>query len=313
MTRPLFVLSLPRSGSTLLQRVLAAHDQIATAAEPWLLLPHGYALREQGMAAEYTQPVAARAIREFVQQLPAGEDDYWAALGGFAMELYTKAGGADATYFLDKTPRYHFVAPELFRMFPDAKFIFLWRNPLAVVSSIVGTWTKGKWNVDRWQGDLRGVAALVEAREAHRQTTLAVNYETLLEEPDRAWPLIFEYLELPFDPGILTTFADVQLEGKMGDPTGIHHYQELSTEPIEKWKRALGTPWRKRWCRSYLDWIGPARLTTMGYDPADLRRELDALPSSPRHLFSDAVHGSYWTWAQRRKRAAFRRMAPRVR
>ena len=41
-------------------------------------------------------------------------------------------------------------------MFPDAKVIFLWRNPLAVVASIVETWTKGKWNVDRWQGDLRG-------------------------------------------------------------------------------------------------------------------------------------------------------------
>lgn len=99
----------------------------------------------------------------------------------------------------------------------------------------------------------------------------------------------------------------------MGDPTGVHRYQELSTEPLEKWKRTLGTPWRKRWCRAYLDWIGPERLVTMGYDPAELRRELDSLPSSPRHLASDAVHGSYWTWAQRRKRAAFRRMAPRVR
>ena len=92
MTKPVFVLSLPRSGSTLVQRVLAAHEEIATAAEPWLLLPHGYALRERGMAAEYTQPIAARAIREFVAQLPAGEDDYWAALGAFAMDLYTRGG-----------------------------------------------------------------------------------------------------------------------------------------------------------------------------------------------------------------------------
>ena len=313
MTEPLFVLSLPRSGSTLLQRVLGAHEQIATTAEPWLLLPHGYALRERGMAAEYTQPVAARAIREFVQQLPSGEDDYWAALAGFARELYAKAGGADSTYFLDKTPRYHFITPELFRMFPEAKCIFLWRNPLAVVSSIVQTWTKGRWNVDRWQGDLRGVPALVEAYEAHRATTLAVNYETLVTEPERTWPRIFEYLGLPFDPALLNSFADVQLKGKMGDPTGIHSYRELSTEPIEKWKGALGTIWRKRWCRAYLDWIGPARLATMGYDAADLRRQLDGLPSSPRHLLSDAVHGTYWTWAQRRKSAAFKRMAPRVR
>ena len=51
----------------------------------------------------------------------------------------------------------------------------------------------------------------------------------------------------------------------------------------------------------------------MGYDAETCARELDALGSTPRHVASDAVHGTYWTWAQRRKRAAFRKMAPRVR
>ncbi len=313
MIRPIFVLSLPRSGSTLVQRVLATHPQISTAAEPWLLLPHGYALRERGMAAEYTQPIAARAIREFVAELPEGEDDYWSALRGFALELYTKAAEPDATHFLDKTPRYHYIAPELFRLFPDAKVIFLWRNPLAVVASIVETWTRGRWNVDRWQGDLRGVASLVEASQAHAEDTLAVNYESLVSTPETTWPGIFTYLELPFDPSLLTSFADVRLRGTMGDPTGVDRYQELSTEPLDKWKRTLANPWRKRWCREYLEWIGDERLAMMGYDAETLRTELDAVGSTPRHVASDAVHGSYWAWAQRRKRAAFRKMAPRVR
>jgi hypothetical protein len=105
----------------------------------------------------------------------------------------------------------------------------------------------------------------------------------------------------------------VRLQGNMGDPTGVHRYQELSTEPIEKWKQTLGTTWRKRWCRSYLDWIGADRLATMGYDLDALRGELDALPSSARHVASDAVRSAYWRRAQRRKRAAFKKMAPRVR
>ncbi len=313
MITPVFVLSMPRSGSTLVQRVMAAHPQISTAAEPWLLLPHAYALRERGMAAEYTQPLAARAIREFVDELPGGEADYWAALRGFALELYGKASEPEATHFLDKTPRYHYVAPELFKMFPDARVVFLWRNPLAVVSSIVRTWTKGMWNVDRWQGDLRGVVSLVETYEAHRDTTLAVNYETLVSDPATAWPRIFEYLGLPFDPAQLTSFSKVRLSGSMGDPTGVARYQELSMEPLDKWKQTLGGPWRKRWCREYLDRIGAGRLAVMGYDHAELRRELDALPPTPRHAVSDVLHGSYWTWAQRRKRAAFKKMAPRVR
>lgn len=313
MIEPIFLLSLPRSGSTLVQRVLGAHPQIGTTAEPWLLLPHAYALREQGLAAEYTQPIAARAIREFVNGLPGGEDDYWTALRTFSLDLYERAAGPGATHFLDKTPRYHFITPELFRMFPDAKVVFLWRNPLAVVASIVDTWTKGRWNVDRWQGDLHGIAQLVEAYEEHADRSLAVNYESLVGDPDTTWPRIFEYLEVPFDPALLNAFSDVRLAGAMGDPTGVHRYQELSTEPLEKWKGTLGHAWRKRWCREYLDWIGTERLAVMGYDAAVLRSDLDALPSSPRMAVSDAMHGAYWTWAQRRKRAAFRKMAPRVR
>src|SRR4029077_20657617 len=116
---------------------------------------------------------------------------------------------------------YHFIAPELFRMFPDAKIIFVWRNPVAVVSAILQTWTRGRWNVDRWQEDLRGVGAVVEARQAHMDSTMAVNYEALVSDPDTTWPRIFDYLELPYDPSLLTAFSQVKLSGTMGDPTGV--------------------------------------------------------------------------------------------
>ena len=311
--RPIFLLSLPRSGSTLAQRVLAAHPAIATAAEPWVLLPHLYASRERGIAAEYTQPMAARAIGEFVRQLPQGERDYREALHDFAIDLYSRAAGEDAVYFLDKTPRYHYVVDDLLATFPDARFIFLWRNPLGVVASIVETWTKGRWNVDRWQGDLRGIASLVDAYSTHRDATFAVRYEDLVADPDATWPPVFEHLDLPFDPELLTRFDDVALEGSMGDPTGVHRYSTISAEPLEKWRTTLANPYRKRWCREYLRWIGAERLTTMGYDLDALLADLDELGGTPRSVASDAVHGGYWAMAQRRKRSAFKRMAPRVR
>lgn len=311
--QPIFLLSMPRSGSTLAQRVLASHAEISTAAEPWVLLPHAYATRERGIAAEYTQPVAARAIREFIDGLPGGEGDYWRALRGFALELYTAAADPSARYFLDKTPRYHFILPELDLLFPDAKLIFLWRNPLAVVASICETWTRGRWTVDRWKGDLDGIIDLVDAYLGSQERAIAVNFEALVGDPLATWPTLFAYLDLNFDPSVLTAFADVDVHGTMGDPTGVHDYRELSTQPLEKWRRQLGSPWRKRWCHDWLDRIGSERLAVMGYDHDALLEELDALPSRPRLLVSDAVHGLYWRRAQRRKRAAFRRMAPRVR
>jgi hypothetical protein len=311
--QPIFLLSMPRSGSTLVQRVLGAHRAISTAAEPWLLLPHAYALRESGIAAEYTQPVAARAIREFIDRLPEGEDDYWRALRAFVLELYTKVADPGATYFLDKTPRYHFIVPEIGRLFPDAKLVFLWRDPLAVVASICETWTRGRWTVDRWKADLDGLISLVDAYREIGDRALGVNYEALVSDPLGTWPSVFAYLGLPFEPDVLTSFSDVALGGSMGDPTGVHAYQHLSTEPLEKWKRQLGSPWRKRWCRDWLARIGAERLALIGYDHDALVAALDDLPVNPWTIASDAVYGSYWRLAQRRKRTAFKRMAPRVR
>ncbi|MBT8101022.1 MAG: sulfotransferase, partial [Gammaproteobacteria bacterium] len=53
MLRPVFLLSLPRSGSTLLQRMLMTHPAISSVPEPWLLLPIFYPRRTSGHSAEY--------------------------------------------------------------------------------------------------------------------------------------------------------------------------------------------------------------------------------------------------------------------
>src|SRR5665213_3086127 len=55
--RPIFIFSISRSGSTLLQRVLAAHPEVATVSEPWLLLPFVYSMRTEGVIADYVHPL----------------------------------------------------------------------------------------------------------------------------------------------------------------------------------------------------------------------------------------------------------------
>lgn len=291
---PLFVLSLPRSGSTLVQRVLAAHDEVSTAPEPWVILPQVYAMRERGAFAEYGQVPAARALREFAQRLPGGEQAYREELRRFLLSLYETASGGRGAYFLDKTPRYHFVIEDLFRIFPDARFVFLWRNPLSVVSSIVETWAGGAWTLERWHGDLfDGLARLVEGFERHADASCVVRYEDLVGEPEDAWGRIFDYLDLSFDPDLLRSFASVDLAARMGDRTGSRDYASLSSEPVTKWRDTITNPLRKRWCRNYLDWIGERRLTVMGYDLSGLKRELDAVHDDWRGLGSDLLRGSY--------------------
>jgi hypothetical protein len=310
--RPIFVLSLPRAGSTLVQRVLAAHPEVSTTPEPWLLLPQVFAMRERGGLATYGHVNAARAIREFAARLPNGNEDYVEELRRFILALYSKASGGGGRYFLDKTPRYHFIAEELRAIFPDARWVFLWRNPLAVAASVVTTWANGRWRPDRWRLDLlEGPHNLVTAYERYRDDAFAVRYEDLILDPMTTWPRLFGYLDLRFDPSLLNALPSVQLPARMGDRTGSARYQALSKEPLDKWKGVIGSPVRKRWCRAYLRRIGAHALGVMGYDLRGLLAELDALQSDGRRLGGDVVNGAYARTLESGQRVAMRFFGPR--
>ena len=143
-TNMIFVISQPRAGSTLLQRILAAHPAVFSVAEPWLMLHPVYALKRGGVNAEYESSLARQGLDDFLSLFPEGEDVYIEALRGMASALYGRALTVEGKqYFLDKTPRYYLIIKELYRIFPQAKFVCLLRNPLAVLASILETWTGG--------------------------------------------------------------------------------------------------------------------------------------------------------------------------
>ncbi len=90
MKSPIFIFSLPRSGSTLLQRVLMSHNEIASLAEPWILLPYLYAQKQHGVLAEYSHCNAFYALNDFVENLPKTTEDYNEELNKFVTSLYDK-------------------------------------------------------------------------------------------------------------------------------------------------------------------------------------------------------------------------------
>jgi hypothetical protein len=277
--QPIFLFSVSRSGSTLVQRIIGAHEGVATASEPWLLLPHAYTLRHQGIDAEYVHPLLVTAIEDFCDGLPGGKDDYLNELRGFALRLYEKAAGDGATHFLDKTPPYCLVAEEIMRLFPEGKFVFLWRNPLSVVASMIETW--GPWHPTFMSSDLFiGMPRLIASYEANRARVHATRFEDLSGGDEARWRELMAYLGVEFDPDALASFAKIELGGRMGDPTGRKRYSTLSTEPQQKWKGTLANPLRREWCRRYLRFLGAERLATMGYDLDRIVGELDSQPAS---------------------------------
>jgi hypothetical protein len=286
--RPLFVVSQPRSGSTLVQRVLASRSEISTASEPWLLIPFLAALRG-GPEAYRCNSAATIGIQDFSQQLPGGVDDLYRSLHDFAIGLYGAAAGSDAVYFLDKTPGYSLFLPELLNTFPEAKFVVVWRNPLSVVASVVNTFCNGRWRPDRYPISLYdALDALVEGYGRHRDRMIAVRYEDLVcgEAP---WRRITDHLELDFDSRTLSGFNALRLEGRLGDQAGTASYTRLSDQPIRKWTETINTPLRRAWCRRYLGWIGEDRLALMGYSRTKLQESLESTPVRTRGLGRDLI------------------------
>lgn len=294
--RPLFIFSLPRSGSTLLQRVLGSHEAISTASEPWLLLPLLYTLRNQGAYAEYGHRASTQAIGDFIKELPNGADEYNGAIRDFALRLYNSAAShkPSARYFLDKTPRYHLLANEIVELFPEGRFIFLWRNPIAVAASIIETFGRGKWQLYDYKVDLfDGLSSLVECFERHADKVLSVRFEDLVTNPEKEGERILRYLSLPENSFSIDQFNSVRLKGTMGDPTGTVRYSRISTEPTSKWAGTLRNPLRKWWTARYLRWIGEKRLARMGYDTHLLQQELSRTPFSIENLVSDTFRVLY--------------------
>jgi Sulfotransferase family len=292
--KPLFIFSRTRSGSTLLQRVLGSYDEVATVTEPYLLLPYVYALRERGAVAEYVHAFAVQGIEDFCKELPGGVDDYWAEVRALALALYGRAAGGQEgerpiRYFLDKTPPYFLIIEEIMRLFPDGKFVFLWRNPLSQLASMLQL-QHGRWNPAHFRVILfDGIECLTRAYRRHRDDVCAVRYEDLVGGDVAPWNRITDYLELEFDPGSLSRFSSVQLHGRGGDPTGVNLYSSLSRDPLGKWRETINNPLRKAWCRRYLRWIGRERLTLMGYDLDELLDEVDRVPSTADRIGDDLL------------------------
>ena len=225
---PLFLLSLPRSGSTLLQRILSSYDEISSVAEPWILLPLLYQLKSGGTYTEYSHFSTYHAVQDLIKEMPNGKSGYYSAVRAAMHEIYNKIAQPDTKYFLDKTPRYALIANEIPQVFPDAKIIILWRNPLAIIASMIETFYQGKWLIFHSKIDLfDGMKNLISLQNQNNEGILVINYEQLIRTPEKELKKITDFLELKFDATVLDNFSNIKYKGTKGDPTGQIKYKKI--------------------------------------------------------------------------------------
>ena len=224
----LFLISQPRASSTLLQRLLGGHPEIHATAEPWIMLHPIYALKENGIETEYRADLALHGLKDFLMQVPEGIELYKIALRKFGSTLYNRMLELSGKrFFLDKTPRYYHIIPELHSIFPEAKFIILLRNPIAVLSSVLKSWFGNRTGDIKIQNHIdlvKGPVCLLNGIEKLKEKAIVVHYESLVKFPDTVMHNLCNSIGIPYYEDMLDYGKNPKPKGRFGDSVGIYQH-----------------------------------------------------------------------------------------
>jgi len=284
-----FLIGVMRSGSTMLARILGAHSAIHSPAEPHLITPlaHlGYFANVE--RAPYDPIITRRAAQALVESLPRRDEDYLEALRACTDSLYGKLlAPSGRSLLLDKTPAYALVLDFLARLYPEARFVVLTRNPMAVWSSYVDSFFDGDHEIAHTHNPVleRYVPAIGRFLRDQPVPFVHVRYEELVQDPEGQAQRLCEHLRIPFEAGMID-YGD-QVGGRtatprgLGDPVSAAKESRPTTKSLEKWTKALeGSPAKIAQCQSILDSLADEDLTTWGYQRAELEAQLAAIPGT---------------------------------
>ncbi|MFQ5458316.1 MAG: sulfotransferase [Myxococcota bacterium] len=271
--RLIFLIGAPRSGTTLLARMLSTHSAIHGRAEPHLLVPlaHlGYYNRVD--KAPYDPFIVQQAAEEYVRDLPRGEADYLDALRAYTNTMYERMlAPTGKRFFLDKTPANALALPFLTKLYPKARYVVITRHPVAVFASYAESFFDDDYDVAQQHNPILGryVPAISKFLRDRPVSLVHVQYEQLVADPEARMNRIFEFLDLSFEPGTIDYGGQPQGGKGLGDPINVARHTRPVTGSVEKWAEVLARDAGKlEKVRRLTDRLDPADLAAWGY-PAE--------------------------------------------
>jgi Sulfotransferase family len=220
---PIFLVGCPRSGTTLLQSLLAAHPQIASFPESkffhYILPEPEYEPRRLalGLISRRLRPRLEKYFRDelgrsdMLQQLPRIVFmSYYTHKFMNIMYLMTKEQGK--SIFLEKTPDHIYKIEYIERFVPRSRFIHILRNGADVVASLYEVTKKypdawaGAKNIDMCIAEwTRAVKCSIE--HIHKSNHILVKYEDLVENTSYILKKTCQFIGVEFDQKMLENYA----------------------------------------------------------------------------------------------------------
>jgi hypothetical protein len=218
---PIFVVSLPRSGSTLLEQILSSHSQV------------------EGTTELQDIPAISRTIGDYprdVLKLDA------AARREFGEEYLKRASvqrRTDRPYFVDKLPNNWLFVPLIHLILPNAKIIDARRHPLSCCfSNYRQHFSRGQdftydlASLGRYYSDYVRLMAHIDTAlpgRVHR-----VIYERMVEDTEGEVRALLEYCGLEFEPQVLEFY---KTERAVRTPSSEQVRRPIYRDATEEWQR----------------------------------------------------------------------------
>lgn len=250
--RPLIILTAPRSGSTLLFETLQqSHVLMSLGGESHSIIEAISALNPTSGQIDSNRLDASHATGETISIIHRQFSQHLCDVSG------RKPAPDVAIRLLEKTPKNALRLPFFDKIFPDARYVFLYRDPREAISSIIECWQNGNWvtypTLTGWDGGwsfllppnwqqlrakpLAEVAAF-QWQEANRfivndlatidsSRWMAMNYADFLANPKHSIERIALFADIPFDQGLhQRTSGDLP-----------HSRLTLTPPHADKWRR----------------------------------------------------------------------------
>jgi tetratricopeptide (TPR) repeat protein len=223
---PLFLFGFPRSGTTLIDTMLAGHCELVILEERPVL--HAAAERLGGI--------------ERLAHLGAGEV---AALRAAYFEaLDQEAPRADGKRVVDKIPFGMIDAALVHRLFPDARILFAERHPMDVILSGFMTRFDPNGGMANFL-ELRDLAALYDAAmtcwsracEVLPLNVHTIRYEGVIAEPETELRAVASFLGLAWDPAMLDHVASAHRRGHIATPSYAQVAEPLNARARGRWEK----------------------------------------------------------------------------
>jgi hypothetical protein len=218
-----FLVGCPRSGTTFLQSLLAAHPDIASFPESQFfqyLIP--------GNSTKYGLGLTGRNLKARVETYFRDELGYpelaknWSRIGfrkryaqkliGILQQLAHHRG---KRILLEKTPQHIYYVQHIEKFFPGAKIVHLLRNGYDVIASLYEVtaqypqfWGGKPWSLEKC---LNWWIQAVQISSNHFQQPdhYVVRYENLIASPENVLAEICDFIGVEFDRNMLYNFPDV--------------------------------------------------------------------------------------------------------